>query len=113
LIKNLKIENYVTLFGWGTHDQVVAILDKSHIFLLPSITASNGDEEGIANALKEAMAMGLISIGTLHAGTPELIENGVSGFLVPQKNSFQLAKTIEYIIEHPEIWEEIHLAARK
>jgi colanic acid/amylovoran biosynthesis glycosyltransferase len=113
LIKKLKIGDYVTLFGWGTHEQVVTILDNSHIFLLPSITALNGDEEGIANALKEAMAMGLISIGTWHAGTPELIEDGVSGFMVSQKDSCQLSAAIEYIIEHPDIWEPIGMAARK
>jgi colanic acid/amylovoran biosynthesis glycosyltransferase len=91
LVKKLKIENKVTFYGWGTHEQVADILNKSHIFLLPSITASNGDEEGIANALKEAMAMGLISVATWHAGTPELIENEVSGFLVAEKNSNELA----------------------
>ena len=91
LIKKRKIRNHVTLFGWATHDQIVNILDQSHIFLLPSITAENGDEEGIANALKEAMAMGLVSIGTWHAGNPELIDDSISGFLVPQKNSELLA----------------------
>jgi len=113
LIKKLKMENYVTLFGWGTQKEVIEILDKSHIFLLPSRTSRRGSEEGIANALKEAMAMGLISIATWHAGTPELIDDGVSGFLVPEKNSKELAKKIEYVIEHPEMWESVALAARK
>jgi len=113
LIRELNVADNVTLFGWGTHDQVVQILDQSHIFLLPSITSVNGDEEGIANALKEAMAMGLVSIGTWHAGTPELIEDGISGFLVPQKSSKKLAEKIRYVIDHPEIWETIGFAARK
>jgi hypothetical protein len=81
--------------------------------LLPSRRASDGNEEGIANALKESMAMGLISVATFHAGTPELIEDGVSGFLVPEKNVYKLANTIDYIIEHPEIWESVGLAGRK
>ena len=72
-----------------------------------------GEEEGIANSLKEAMATGLISIGTFHAGTSELIEDGISGFLVHEKNSKELAQKIKYIIEHPEIWRSIGLAARK
>src|SRR4030095_1544621 len=80
LIQKLKISENVTLYGWGTREQVITLLNKSHIFLLPSLTSSDGDEEGIANALKESMAMGLIAIGTWHAGTPELIEDGVSGF---------------------------------
>jgi len=113
LVRQLGIKDKVTFAGWRTQDQVVSILDRSHIFLLPSTTSSKGDEEGIANALKEAMAMGLISIGTFHAGTPELIEDGVCGFLVPEKSSKELAKKIKYIIQHPEIWKSIGLAARK
>jgi colanic acid/amylovoran biosynthesis glycosyltransferase len=113
LVKKLNIADRVTFFGWATQDQIVKILDKSHIFLLPSITASNGDEEGIANSLKEAMSMGLIAIGTVHAGTPELIEDGVSGFLVPEKSSKELTKKIKYVIDHPERWKSIGRAARK
>ena len=112
LIKKLKLEKKIILFGWGNQDQIVKILNQSHIFLLPSITAQNGDEEGIANALKEAMAMGLVTVGSWHAGTPELIADGESGFLVPQKNSQALASKIKYIIEHPEIWRAIGITAR-
>ena len=113
LIKKLKLKDKVKLLGWKSSAEVAAILDKAHIFLLPSITSSSGNREGIANALKEAMAMGLISVGTWHAGTPELIDNRISGFLVPEKNVAQLAQTLNYIIEHPDIWNSIALAARK
>jgi colanic acid/amylovoran biosynthesis glycosyltransferase len=112
-IKKLKLQDKITLVGWKTQDEIVSLLDKSHIFLLPSITRSNGNEEGIANALKEAMAMGLISIATWHAGTPELIDDGISGFLVPEKNIKKLASKIEYVIRHPELWQSIGLSARK
>ena len=113
LIRQLKLQDKVTMCGWKSQDQVVSILDKSHIFILPSRVASDGNEEGIANAIKEAMSMGLISIATWHAGTPELIEDGKSGFLVPEKSPSRLAKAIEYIIEHPEKWKAIGIAARK
>lgn len=114
LIQKLKLtKKQVKLCGWKNHEDVVTILNKSHIFLLPSITPSNGNEEGIANALKEAMAMGLISIATWHAGTPELIDHEVSGFLVPEKNSAAIADVIEYVIKHPERWDSIGLVARK
>lgn len=113
LIDQLSLQDHVTLCGWKSQEEVVSILDNSHIFVLPSKTADDGNEEGIPNALKEAMAMGLMSIGTWHAGTPELIDDRKSGFLVPERSSVQLAQTIEYIIEHPEIWEPISLAARQ
>jgi colanic acid/amylovoran biosynthesis glycosyltransferase len=113
LIKKLKIDSKVNLFGWGTHDQIINILDQSHIFLSPSITANNGDEEGIANSLKEAMAMGLITIATPNAGTSELIQDGISGFLVPERDANALAKKISYIMNNSVQWEPMGLAARK
>lgn len=113
LVQRLNLHKKVTLCGWKNQNELVPILRRSHIFLLPSIKAPDGNEEGIPNAFKEAMAMGLISIGTWHAGTPELIEHGKSGFLVAEKNVSQLADAIKYVIEHPDIWESVGLAARK
>ena len=113
MIKRLNIRNKVTIRGWKSQSKIISILNKSHIFLLPSITHINGNVEGIPNALKEAMAMGLISIATWHAGIPELVQNGVSGFLVPEKNTAALVKTIEYVINNPKEWELIGLSASK
>jgi colanic acid/amylovoran biosynthesis glycosyltransferase len=114
LIKKLRLDKqYVRLAGWKSQDEIVAALNKAHIFIHPSVTHSNGNEEGIANSLKEAMAMGLISIATWHAGTPKLINDSISGFLVPEKNSDALARAINYVIEHPEKWQSIGQAARK
>lgn len=113
LINKLNMQKNIELSRWKSQEEIIAISNQSHIFLLPSITRSNGNEEGIANALKEAMAMGLISIATWHAGTPELIKDGVSGFLVPEKDTKNLANKIEYVIRHPEKWESIALSARK
>ena len=113
LLYQLHLQDNVTLYGWQNQNEIISILNRSHIFLLPSRRGPDGNEEGIANALKEAMAMGLISIATFHAGTPELIDNGVSGFLVPEKSVAELAGIIEYVIEHSEIWETVGLSARK
>lgn len=113
MIKELKIQNKVTIHGWKNQEDIVSIFNKSHIFLLPSITHINGNLEGIPNSLKEAMATGLISITTWHAGIPELVENGVSGFLVPEKDSAALADTIEYAMRNPQKWKLIQLLARK
>jgi colanic acid/amylovoran biosynthesis glycosyltransferase len=113
LAVELGIRNKISFFGWATQEQIVDILHRSHVFLLPSTKSDKGDEEGIANALKEAMSTGLVSIGTWHAGTPELIEDGISGYLVPEKNSRALAERIKHVIKHPELWKTIGLAARQ
>jgi colanic acid/amylovoran biosynthesis glycosyltransferase len=62
--------------------------------------------------VKEAMATGLPVIATRHGGIPELVEDGVSGFLVPEADIAALAEKIAYLIDHAEIWERMAAAAR-
>ncbi|MBL1603589.1 glycosyltransferase, partial [Klebsiella pneumoniae] len=68
-------------------------------FLLPSVTASNGDMEGIPVALMEAMASGLPVISTYHSGIPELIDDHKNGYLCPERNSEAIAKILYEIYE--------------
>ncbi|MGB8366744.1 MAG: glycosyltransferase [Candidatus Babeliales bacterium] len=113
LIQKRKLEDYVTLYGSATHDEIVSILNEAHLFVLPSTDASDGNQEGIPNVLKEAMACGIPVVSTFHAAIPELVENNVSGLLVLQRNSGVLAQKIEYLIMHPEKWESMGQAGRK
>jgi len=107
------MRKYIKIISWQTHEELIKILNNSHIFIAPSVTAENGDQEGIPNVLKEAMAMGLPVIGTRHAGITELIENGTSGFLVNERDMVGLEKCIEYLITHPKIWAFIGKLGRK
>ncbi len=102
LSNKLGIGHIVEFAGGLTHDEVKNYLCKADIFVLPSVTALNGDQEGIPNVIKEAMATGMPVVCTNHAGIPELVENGENGFLVPEKNALALAEKIEYFITHPE-----------
>lgn len=58
------------------------------------------------------MAMGLPVVSTQHSGIPELIENGISGFLVPERDSDALVDRLSYLIEHPEVWPEMGRVGR-
>lgn len=88
------------------------MLHSSDILLAPSVTAENGDQEGIPGSLMQAMACGLPVVSTLHSGIPELVEDGVSGFLAPERNAEVLAEKLEYLLEHPELWEPMGKAGR-
>ncbi|MEX0928956.1 MAG: glycosyltransferase [Balneolales bacterium] len=113
LISLLRLEKYITITGWLTSDEIIKNLEKAHIFLAPSITSKSGDCEGIPNASKEAMAMGMPVISTWHSGNPELIEDGVSGFLVPERDIYSLSGRIGYLVDHPEIWPSLGRAGRE
>ena len=94
LVKRLKLTKRVKFFGQQTSGQVEKELRQANIFLLPSITAPDGDMEGTPVSLMEAMASGLVVVSTQHSGIPELIEDGQNGFLVKEKNIDGLAKTL-------------------
>ena len=71
-------------------------------FLAPSVTSAEGDQEGIPITLMEAMAMGKPVISTWHSGIPELVKDGVTGLLVPERDFTMLSVRIQYLLEHPE-----------
>jgi colanic acid/amylovoran biosynthesis glycosyltransferase len=104
LAEELKIKQRVIFVGAVEQDEVRKLYQQSHIFILPAVTASNGDQEGIPVVLMEAAASGLPIISTFHSGIPEIVSNEKSGFLVPERDVDSLADKLEYLIEHPEVW---------
>ncbi|MGD1913662.1 MAG: glycosyltransferase [Rivularia sp. (in: cyanobacteria)] len=112
LIKELGVDRIVTFVGLKQQQEVIEILKNSDIMLAPSVTSFDGDREGIPVVLMETMAMGLPIISTLHSGIPELVENGVSGFLTPERDVDALAEKLNYLVENPEIWNNMGAAGR-
>ncbi len=107
LIEELNISEIVKLHGALPHARVKDFLYDADIFMLPSHTAKDGDQEGIPVSLMEAMATGLPVLSTLHSGIPELIEHGQTGILVEEKNYHQLADAIIQLAKFPEVRNEI------
>jgi len=94
LTRKLKIDNRVALPGFVAPEKLREIYYASHIFLHPSETGSDGNQEGIPNAMLEAMATGLPVFATDHGGIPEAIENSVSGILVPERDYEALSQAL-------------------
>jgi len=113
LIEQFGVGTHVRLHDWKSHREIVAMMEASHILIAPSVTAGDGDEEGIPNVIKEAMAIGLPVVSTVHAGIPELVVDGESGFLVPERSVDLLAERITHLCDHPEIWPQMSRAAQR
>jgi len=93
-IKTLHLENRVTLEGPQPRDEIIRILGDSDVFVLTSIQTSSGSREGIPVSLMEAMACGLPVVASRLSGIPELVEDGVSGYLVTPGNPRSIAKAL-------------------
>jgi glycosyltransferase involved in cell wall biosynthesis len=101
LARELKIAERVAFTGFVSQEQLREIYSRSHIFLHPSQTGRDGNQEGIPNSMLEAMATGLPVFATDHGGIPEAIENGVSGVLVPEHDHEALARALLNAAQDP------------
>jgi glycosyltransferase involved in cell wall biosynthesis len=99
LAHELKIR--VSFTGFVSQDRLREVYYRSHIFLHPSQTGRDGNQEGVPNAMLEAMATGLPVFATEHGGIPEAIEHGVSGVLVPERDEFALVETLLDTVQDP------------
>ncbi|MFY0689696.1 MAG: glycosyltransferase [Cyclobacteriaceae bacterium] len=97
IVKDLGLESFVNFVGFASRNQVRDLLENSHCAVLHSITPSDGDQEGIPNALMEAMAMEMPVISTYHSGIPELIVENECSILVNEKDIKSYANAIATI----------------
>jgi glycosyltransferase involved in cell wall biosynthesis len=112
LIKELKLEDTISLTGAVTQEELRDIYQKATLFALPCLVVDNGDRDGIPNVLVEAMAMKVPVISTDISGIPELIDNNVNGLLVPEKNALAMADAIEKLLINHELRQQLSDAGR-
>ncbi len=86
LVKELGITEKIKFPGLVHQETVRELMYSADVFVHHSVTGHDGDKEGIPNVIMEAMATGLPVISTHHSAIPELIDDGVNGFLVPEKD---------------------------
>jgi colanic acid/amylovoran biosynthesis glycosyltransferase len=101
LADELGVRERVQFHGARTTKEVGALLDRAELLLAPSVTAENGDVEGIPVVLMEAMARGLPVISSVHSGIPELVEHDESGWLVPERDVDGLAQALVALAREP------------
>lgn len=102
LAATLGVADQVTFTGALPHDQVREHLLTTEVFLQHSVTAKNGNTEGLPTAIQEALACGCITISTHHAGIPEAVEDGVNGLLVQEWDEDGFAARIAQILDTPD-----------
>lgn len=106
-ISKLNLEDHVEIFGNVSDVELLNMYNFSDLFILPSIVDSQGNTEGLGVVLIEAMACGLPVIGSNIGGITDIIQDGENGLLVNQKDIHELSKSINKLIENPDLKEKI------
>jgi colanic acid/amylovoran biosynthesis glycosyltransferase len=102
----------VEFAGVLPHAQVLARIGASDVLLAPSVVASHGDRESGLIVVKEAAARSVPAIGTLHGGIPEIIDDGQTGFLVPERDPSSLEDRLRRLVADPALRARLGGAAR-
>ncbi len=111
-IRDLGLGERVILHGSRTHEEVLALLKGAHAMLVPSVTAADGDQEGIPVVVLEAMAAGVPVVATRHTGIPEAVRDGETGLLAKERDVEGLAAHLAAIAGQPERATRLAAAAR-
>jgi glycosyltransferase involved in cell wall biosynthesis len=104
-IRRLGLEGRVLFTGFRL--DVPDLLSEVTVSVLPSLS------EGLSNTILESMAAAVPVVATRIGGTPEAVEDGVSGLLVPPRDSAALARAIRRILEDRELAARLGQAARR
>lgn len=110
LISSLGLEGQVRLVGAVPQQDLIAYYQRANVFCLATTIASNEDRDILPNVVKEAMAVGVPVTTTSIPGMDELVENGRTGLLVPEKNYQALADALELLLDDPELGKRLALA---
>lgn len=102
-VERLELCKSVTLHGALPHEAVIDQYRHATLFALPCIRTADGDIDGIPNVLAEAMAMELPVVSTRLSAIPELVDDGVTGLLVPPGDPEALAGAMAALIDQPDL----------
>jgi colanic acid/amylovoran biosynthesis glycosyltransferase len=101
--KSLDLEENVEFLGVQPNTVVKKWLDKASLMCVPSIVADNGDAEGLGIVNLEAAAKGVPVVAFASGGIVEAVVDGVTGYLVPEKNIKLLSKRMVEILSNKEL----------
>ena len=107
LAKKMSVENRVHFLSGLTREQIVACYAHADVFALPS------GGEGFGVVFLEAMALGKAAVGGNHGGTPDIIEEGVSGYLVTHSDEQQLSAKLSLLLRDRSLREKMGQRGRE
>lgn len=107
LTKKLTLEKYVHFAGWGRHEDLQSFYEKASLVIIPSVVP-----ESFAIVCCEAMSAGRPVIGTNVGGIPEIIDDGINGYLVEPEDPEQIAEKVTKLFSEEAVLKELGRNAR-
>jgi glycosyltransferase involved in cell wall biosynthesis len=99
--------------GWREPREVSELLRSATVICVPSVTAPDGDTEGLPTVVVEAGALGVPTVGFRHAGIPEFVEHDATGLLADEGDAATLGTLLARAVGDAELRERLGAAARE
>lgn len=110
--QSLGITAQVQFLGAQPHSEVMRWMGRASLFCLPSVTAANGDTEGLPISIIEAAAAALPIVATVHSGIPEAVQHEQGGLLVPERDVPALTDALATMLADASLRRRCGLAAQ-
>lgn len=107
LVEEWKLQKHVEFLGRIPREKTAPYYQEASVFVLPS------QNEGMSNAMLEALASGLPIIATATGGSTELVKEGENGFLVHMRSPEDIAEKLRMFLDNPELLNKFGVASRK
>jgi colanic acid/amylovoran biosynthesis glycosyltransferase len=111
--RKLGLEGRVLFHGLKDHAFVREKIGRAQVFLQHSVTAADGNTEGLPTSIQEAMSCGTAVVSTRHAGIPEAVREGETGLLVDEHDGPGFAGCLRELLDAPERAARMGEAARR
>lgn len=113
LAEKLDLGKTVVFVGWQSQEETISYLIDATVLVLPSRRTRDGDSDGVANILVEALALGTPIVTTTAASAPEVIVDNVSGLLVPPDDPERLADALALVLNSKDLCLRLSREGRK
>jgi colanic acid/amylovoran biosynthesis glycosyltransferase len=112
LAHELKLGDAVIFAGPQPQSAIVEMMRRSDVLLAPSVTAVDGDAEGTPVVILEAQSCEIPVVSTLHAGIPEIVDDGRSGLLVSERDFSAMAARLDELSQSSALRREMGQTGR-
>jgi len=112
-IRARGLDHLVTMTGAMTRDEVIERIAKSAVVAAPCVVGEDGNRDGLPTVILEAMALGTPCVATDVTGIPELVRDGETGLITPQRDPATLASALERLLDDRDLGRRLATRGRR